>query len=297
MARDGVGILEDDEEADIAAFMLEACGIESWDFYGDERIFTTENFEKNLHVLEKMAQLRRPEAIISINESGRAPYFVIGYFALLTGVRISEELRQDILEAAKWEHEEGYWLDEDFLIARKAYLKDFREKIHIHKAGQILHAASFKYSGKNFRGSEVVVGINQFQDYCDYRKLDKIRHINLDGWNLKSIPERIFHIPKLKSLSLEHNQITEISQEISSLKCLEQLYLDYNYITELPEAIGELESLRSLDIMHNFLSSLPNSIAKLKNLTHIYVRGTQITKTFKFLRNSKYDDLNQTIYL
>ena len=32
MARGSVDILDDDEEADIAAYMLEACGLESKDF-------------------------------------------------------------------------------------------------------------------------------------------------------------------------------------------------------------------------------------------------------------------------
>ncbi len=102
MTRIDVDILLDGEEADITGFMLEACGIDSRDCYRNERVLTRENLEKNLDVLEKMVHVRN---------FIRAPYFVIGYFALLTGARISESLRQDILEAAKWEHEEGYWQD------------------------------------------------------------------------------------------------------------------------------------------------------------------------------------------
>jgi len=133
MARIDVGILLDDEEADVAGFMLEACGIDSRDFFHNERVLTRENFEKNYDVLEKMVQVRQqsPENIIGINEAGRAPYFVIGYFALLTGARISEKLRQSILEAAKWEHEEGYWTDKGFALKRQIYLDDFRENFEI----------------------------------------------------------------------------------------------------------------------------------------------------------------------
>jgi len=161
MARMDVEILDDDGEADIAAFMLDACGIDSSDFYYNERVLTRENFEKNYDVLEKMVQVRQSEDFFGLNDPSRAPYFVIGYFALLTGAKISEELRQGILEAAKWDYEQGYWLDEGFALKRRIYLEDFQEKVQIHKAGQILHAARFRYYEKDFMDSKVVVGIAQ----------------------------------------------------------------------------------------------------------------------------------------
>jgi len=288
MARIDVGILLDDEEADIAGFMLETCGIHSPDFYRNERVLTRENFEKNYDVLEKMVDVRH---------FIRAPYFVIGYFALLTGARISERLQRDILEAAKWEHEEGYWPDEGFALKRRIYLEDFREKIQIHKAGQKLHAAIFKYSKQDFLASKVVIGINQFQDYYDYGKLNDIKHINLDGWNLKSIPEEIFELNNLKSLSLEFNQLTTIPYEISKLTSLTRLYLNYNLLKSLPEAIGELLSLKSLSIVHNDIPYLPKSLKDLKNLKYIHVRGTNITQIPKFLETMKFDKITETIYL
>lgn len=295
-----VGILEDDGEADIVAFMLDACGIDSPDFYLDERILTRENFEKNYEALEKMVQTRqleKQEEFIGINDPSRAPYFVIGYLALLTGAKISEDLRQGILEAAKWEYEEGYWTDEGFALKRRVYLEDFQEKIQVHKAGLKLHATSFKYSEKDFLDSRVVVGINQFQDFCDYGKVYDIKHINLDGWGLKSIPEEIFELTNLKSLSLEFNELTEIPDVISNLSSLKYLYLDYNLLDALPESIRLLSSLKGLSIIHNDISDLPESIANLKHLKHIYVRGTKITKAPEFLRNAKLDELNKTIYL
>jgi hypothetical protein len=242
MAREGVEILEDDEEADLAAFMLEACGIESRDFYHNERVLTRENFEKNYYVLKKMVKVRQPKEIIfgkaPYFEIGRAPYFVIGYFARLTGAKISEEMRQEILQAARWEHEEGYWSDEEFIAARKIYLKDFREKISIHKAGQKLHTATFNFSGKDILDSKVVIGIKQFEEMCNSKRFDEIIYLNFDGWNLKIFPEEIFKIPKLKSLSLKHNQIAELPNDISKLKHLKYLSLNYNHLTELPETIG-----------------------------------------------------------
>jgi hypothetical protein len=288
MTRIDVGILEDDEEADVAAFMLEACGIESTEFLFNERILSRENFEKNSKTLLRMAKNRG---------SRRAPYFVIGYFALLTGAEISEKLRQKILEVAKWEHEEGYWHDNDFALKRKIYLEDFSEKIRIHKAGIKLHPAIFKYSGKDFVESRVLMGISQFRDIYENGNILDIEHLNLDGWNLMSIPQEIVELQNLKSLSLEFNQISEIREEISNLASLKHLFLNYNQIKVIPDSIGNLSSLESLSITHNGIASLPTSIKKLKNLTHIYVRGTKIHQAPKFLKASEFDDLNETIYL
>ncbi len=292
-----VEILDDDDEADIASFMLDACGLDSSKFYFAERILTRENFEKNYEVLEKMVQVRQPEDAIEMNAISRAPYFVIGYFALLTGAKISEELRKGILEAAKWEHEEGYWLDEGFALKRRRYLEDFREKIQIHKAGQKLHTAIFKYYEKDFLTSKVVVGINQYQDYCDSGKIHDIEHLNLDGWGLKSIPQEVFELRNLKSLSLEFNELTEVPEEISNLTSLKDLYLDYNLLKMLSESIGMLSSLKELSIAHNDIFYLPESIKNLEKLKHIYVRGTNITRAPEFLKIVRFDDLSKTIYL
>jgi hypothetical protein len=84
MARNGVGTLNDDEEADIASYMLNACRLELHEFRLNERILTRENFEKNYKILAKMAETR---------DFRRAPYLVLGYFALLTGGNIPERIR------------------------------------------------------------------------------------------------------------------------------------------------------------------------------------------------------------
>jgi len=287
MRRSGVEILWDDEEADINGFMLEACGITSTDFLLNERILTRENFEKNYKVLVKMAESR----------GRRAPYFVLGYFTLLTGARISEKLRQKILEIAQWEHEEGYWQDKDFALKRKIYLEDFSEKIRIHKAGTKLHPAIFKYSGKDFSESRVLIGVNNILDFYENKRNYDIEHVNLDGWNLTSIPQEIFELQNLKSLSLEFNQISDIEDEITNLTTLKHLFLDYNQLRSIPESFGKLASLKSLSIVHNNINMLPTSIKNLKHLKHIYVRGTGITQAPKFLKGSKLEPLNETIYL
>lgn len=225
----------------------------------------------------------------------RASYFVIGYFALLTGGKISEKLRQDILEAASWRHEEGYWLDNDFALKRKAYLEDFREKIRIHRSGQMLHPARFKHSFKDFKNSQVVIGINQFRKICESNKIHSIRHINLDGWNLNMFPEEILELQNLRGLSLEFNQLQRIPDEISNLKSLKYLFLDYNNLHTLPDGMGGLSSLKELSISHNDIPNLPKSLRNLKNLNYICVRGTGIIQVPKSLKGFRYDELAQSL--
>lgn len=267
--------------------MLNACGLELNDFLLNERILTRENFEKNFNMLRKMVEGRRPR---------RAPLFVLGYFTLITGAKIPEEIKRKILEAAKWEHEEGYWLDDGFALKRKIYLNDFRRKIHNHKFGQKTHPAIFKYTEEDFFNSQVSVGINQFYELYESGKIYKIKHVNLDGENLNYIPSEIFELQNLKSLSIEHNNLKEVPNGISNLISLKYLYLCYNQLDRLPDSIGKLEKLKELIICHNKIDFLPESIKKLKNLRHIAVIGTKIREAPKFLKEARFDDLNKTIY-
>ncbi len=289
MARSGVEIFEDDEEADLATFMLDACGLSFNEFYLKESILTRENFDKNFDVLFKMAENR---------DFSRASYFVIGFLILSTGAGISEKLRRRILEAAKWEHEVGRWLKEEFAIKRRKYLEDFQEKIRIYKSGMRLHTAEFCFSGRHLIDSKVVVGINEFRNYCEYEKINKIEYLNLDGWGLESIPPKVFEFKNLKSLCLNFNQITKIPDDISRLASLKDFSVSSNKLTSLPESIGEILSLQSLSIVNNNnISSLPETITNLKHLKHIYVRGTKITQLPIFLKNARLDEFNDTIYI
>ena len=212
MARGGAQILDDDDESDMAAFMLEACGINSSDFYSNKRVLTRDIFENNMDFLLKMFETR---------SFRRAPYFVIGYFFLITGARMPLGLKEDILEATSFEPERGYWLDKEFEREREIYINDFREKIQAQTYGLKLHTMGYR----NFYGdfSKVAAGIHQFRDFCQSGKIYEIKHVNLDGWGLKSIPQEVFDLDKLESLSLEHNYLTGIPKEISRLKSLKYL--------------------------------------------------------------------------
>jgi Leucine-rich repeat (LRR) protein len=295
MARCSPNVLgDDDEELDTASFMLDACGLDFFDdFYDDERILTRENFEKNFIFLKKMVDNR---------SFRRAPYFVIGYLILITGAEIPEDLRREILNAAKWKHEiSGYWLDKSIEVCRKICLKDFRQKIRAHIPGQKLRPIRLIYPDGNFDiytkyYSQTVIGLDEFHKSCKSGKIYDIKHLLLQGWGLKAIPEIVFKIKGLKTLSLRANQLQYIPAEISNLKALKDLDLYYNKLTRLPDSIGELSSLESLSIGNNQISALPSSMSHLKRLKNISVRGTQISKAPEFLNNARFDKLSGTIY-
>ncbi|MFX1574935.1 MAG: leucine-rich repeat domain-containing protein [Promethearchaeota archaeon] len=255
MGRGSAQILDDDEEIDLATFMLDACGIDYSDFYWDERILTRGNFEKNFKFLKKMVENR---------SFRRAPYFVLGYFILITGFRMPEDLRQKMLEVAKWEHEEGIWANH-FIPERKICLKDFREKIKTHRPNLKFRPVKLKYFS-NLNLSEAIFGLNDFRNALKSGEIDKIRHIKLDGWNLKTMPEEIYELKRLESLSLEFNQMTNIPIEISELQSLKYLNLDYNEITTLPSSLLNLSSLTYLDLDHNLFKHIPESIIRLPSI-------------------------------
>ncbi len=256
MARVSAEILDDDEEIDTESFMLDAVGLDYIDFLDDERILTRENVEKNFHILGKMVDSRTFRS---------APYFVIGYFILITGAKMSEKLRNEILYAAKWEHEEGLWFSKDFEALRKICLKDFREKIKNHKPNQLSHPIKLKnYS--NLDQTKCLYSPDDFKSVLKSTRADKIRHIKLDGWSLNTIPDEIFNMNKLESLSMEFNNISDIPENITELHLLKYLNLQYNKITTLPDSISNIPSLEYLDLSYNSFNSIPKTIENMKSV-------------------------------
>lgn len=283
MARGSARILDDDEELDLATFMLDACGIDYSNFFQDERILTRENFEKNFKFLRRMIDNR---------SSRRAPYFVYGYFILVTGARIPEDLRHEILNNTKWEDEENKWLIQNNRIERKIYLNDFSEKIHKHLPGQKLHPIRLIYlNGKNdpytkYRAN-TIIGINEFNKACKDGKIYKTKHINLQGWGLKKIPNEIFEIKDLETLCLDYNHLKEIPDEISNLVSLKILFLSYNDLEYFPKSITKLPTLEILSLNNNYIPFVPESINELRSLQTLYIKKNKIKKIPDYIETKK----------
>ncbi|NVM55122.1 MAG: leucine-rich repeat domain-containing protein [Candidatus Helarchaeota archaeon] len=284
MARGSARILDDDEEIDLATFMLDACGIDYSDFFEDERILTRENLEKNFKFLKKMTDIRY---------SRRAPYFVLGYFILITGAKMPEDLRQEILDATRWEYEEGRWYDKGAELERKIYLNDFREKIRKHVPGKKLHPIRLIYlNGKNDlytkNRKHTIIGLKELQEARETGKIHYVKHVLLQGWGLKTIPEIIFDMKGLQSLCLEYNQLDKIPEDISNLASLKIICLSYNYFKDFPESITKLPLLEVVSINNNYISILPESINKLKLLKTLYIRKNKINKIPGYLGTEKF---------
>jgi hypothetical protein len=288
MSRKTAEILMDDEEMDILESMLKAMGYDylTTDITFGKNLIERENVEKNFKMLEKMVQGR---------SFRRSPCFAVGYIILTTGAHMPETLREDIMEAAKWEHEEGRWLDEEFALRRKICLKDFHDKVRLYQSGDKLFPISLSFPVAEIENT--ILNPKQLQESSESKEMFKIKHINLDGWGLKFIPKKIFECNNLKTLSLEHNQIIETSDKLGTLSSLEHLYLNDNEITILPDSVGNLEKLESLSITNNPLSRLPKTLTNIRRLRYVYIRGTHITKKPDFFKDARFDDYNDTIYL
>lgn len=284
MARSTARVLDDDEELDLLDFMLEACAIELEDFLFDERVLTKENFKKNFDALLKMVKNR---------SSRRASYFVIGYLILITGIKISDTLRKDILHNTQFSAEEGCWFDRRGEIEREIYLKDFQEKIHAHESKGKLHPIRLIYfdGRQNLytdKRSEVIIGLNELQERCMSKDIYNIHHILLQGEGLTTVPDTLYKFVNLESLSLEYNQIKHIPEDFSKLTSLKTLYLDYNEFTTFPEPLVNLLSLEFLALDNNYINTLPELIRDFQSLKELYIRMNDISKIPSFLSDVNF---------
>ncbi len=275
MAKLTAEIMEGDEESDLASFFIKACGINLKDYHNDDRVLTRDIFEDSFDKIMKIVERR---------SSRRKTYLVLGYFILLTGSVLPDDLTTKIIDASKWEHEKGLW-DKRFVRERKFYLKDLRDKIRAHKPGVKLHLVRLKNTNdEDFIHG--VIGLDQFWDYVDSGKICSVKHINLDSCGLSSIPEPIFGLKDLESLSLDHNRLRHIPKLIANLTSLKKLYLDDNHLQELTDAIGNLSNLEILFLEKNKLKTLPASIKNLTSLKVIYLRNNLITIIPTYLNSS-----------
>jgi len=214
-------------------------------------------FEKHFEEIKEMAIKRDP--IIG--------YHTIGAFILKTGSKLPSDLKNKIIEAIDYETTNIAMSRVN--TYRKFYLNDLKEKILNHKPSQPTQLACLKFNIDNDDPKTASVGLNQFLELVQSGDLKYVKHINLDGWHLKSFPEPMLELKSLKTLSLSHNLLKTLPESIGDLDTLQKLYLNGNQLNFLPESIGNLKSLQILNLMSNNLSSLPDSIGNLISLKEL----------------------------
>jgi len=110
-----------------------------------------------------------------------------------------------------------------------------------------------------------------------HRFIDKA-YPEFDGNKLKTLPDDFRRLTKLRVLDLDDNQLTKLPDCIGQLTQLRELYLGNNQLTTLPNSIDQLTQLKSLYLSSNLLQSLPNGTAKLTKLASLYLRANKFTK-------------------
>ncbi|KAK6941319.1 Leucine-rich repeat [Dillenia turbinata] len=84
---------------------------------------------------------------------------------------------------------------------------------------------------------------------------------------LKSLPNSIGCLSKLKVLNVAGNLLLALPKTIENCRSLEELNANFNQLTKLPDTIGfELINLQKLSVNSNKLIFLPNSITHITSL-------------------------------
>ena len=123
-----------------------------------------------------------------------------------------------------------------------------------------------------------------------------LSNLNLEGNLLRSLPQGIGKLTKLKHLNLSNNKLTHLPGDFNGCRhTLLKLDLASNYLTSLPSSIGEFKKLIRLDLNNNLITSLPESIYQLRSLITLKLAGHQLHElpsTFGQLSQLKVLDLS-----
>ncbi len=111
-------------------------------------------------------------------------------------------------------------------------------------------------------------------------QLPKLKMLNLCANALESIPESIGKLQQLRYFNLDSNQLRFLPQGIGKLTQLEWLELGQNKLQQLPESIGKLQNLRYLNLSYNQLIELPTALSTLEQLAELHLEGNPINHSF-----------------
>ncbi|XP_066517435.1 leucine-rich repeat-containing protein 58a [Hoplias malabaricus] len=108
--------------------------------------------------------------------------------------------------------------------------------------------------------------------------LSNLEHLDLSNNSIKTVPEDITQLNKLKTLVAKNNHLDEASfpKRFGSMQ-IESLNFSGNRFREIPGQFMKLSKLQSLSLGGNRLKSLPAEIENLEKLEMLYLGGNMIS--------------------
>ncbi|KAJ0263260.1 Plant intracellular Ras-group-related LRR protein 8 [Hirschfeldia incana] len=114
--------------------------------------------------------------------------------------------------------------------------------------------------------------------------LSKLKVLNVSGNNLQHLPKTIEDCRSLEELNANFNQLTKLPDTIGfELTNLMKLSVNSNKLVILPSSLSHLTSLRVLDARLNRLGSLPDDLENLVNLQVL-----NVSQNFQHLKALPY---------
>jgi Leucine-rich repeat (LRR) protein len=154
------------------------------------------------------------------------------------------------------------------ILHRSNDLSDFKyaweDNLYIVKRN---HVIALKYRDKGLRSIPESIKV-----------LRKLRYLDLSRCKINKIPESFKFLSKLRFLDLSRNIITTFPSSISELNSLRILNLEDNSLRILPKELFKLQKLEKLLLSSNELNIIPNlfeSLTHLQELT-IGVKGNAL---------------------
>lgn len=113
--------------------------------------------------------------------------------------------------------------------------------------------------------------------------LKKIKHLDLEDYNLHTLPYEIGALKELKQLDLSFNHIQQIPISFCNLIHLERLDLSRNNLKKIPKFFGQFNQLELVYLSFNDLQEVPDFLAHLNNLTYLKLDCTGLKNIPHFI--------------
>lgn len=122
--------------------------------------------------------------------------------------------------------------------------------------------------------------------------------LNLNGLELRSLPQEVRYIITLKDLSVSNNKLSSFPQDVLFLRGLERLDISANKISRIPREIVNLRNLKSLDVNSSQVDYIAPEIRNIRTLEDLQLRDNNINffprviidKSSKSLKNIDIKD-------